>query len=234
MLYNIKDRLLASGIHFLISLLVSLILGAIAYFSWFPGDLIKAGALTGFSILIAVDITLGPLLTFFVFDKTKEKLKFDLTCLALLQIVCLCIGIWLIYSQRPVAQVLAEDGIHILAKDDAEHFNSNIKIGVFERPKFLIQDLPETLDEISQVKFTSEFVEERPFIYRSDLYLDVTLESLTKRIKLIDEALRENQKEEIQNLESHDCSWVPLHSKHRQGYACITLPNGIKHISKPQ
>lgn len=234
MFYNIKDRLFASGIHFFISLLVSLILVAIAYFIWFPGDLIKAGALTGFSILIAVDITLGPLLTFFVFDKAKKELKFDLTCIATLQIVCLCIGIWLIYSQRPVVQVLAEDGVHILAKDDAEHFNSNIKIGVFERPKFLLQDLPETLEEIAQIKFTSEFVEERPFIYRSDLYLDVTAKPLTKRIELINQTLRENQKEEIQNLASHDCSWVPLHSKHRLGYACIALPDGIKHISEPQ
>jgi len=231
MYHNIKDRLFAFGVHFAISALISLCLAALAYLVWFPGDLIKAGAIAGFTILIGVDIILGPVLTFFVFDKNKKSLKFDLSCIVLLQIVCFGIGVWLIYNQRPVAQVLAEDGVHILVKDDAEHFNANIEIGVFEKPKFILQDLPETFEEIAQVKFTSEFVEERPFIYRSDLYLDVTPSSLSKRLDLINLGLRENQKEEIQNLAKRDCIWVPLHSKHKLGYACIEIPSGVRYLS---
>ena len=54
--------------------------------------------------MFAIDLILGPLLTFLIFNPLKslrEKI-FDLSCVALVQLLALVYGFYTIYQQRPV------------------------------------------------------------------------------------------------------------------------------------
>ena len=88
------SRWKAGAIHFSISLAVFLVLLAIILIAWYPGILFSIdGGWAGLQIIIGVDLVLGPLLTLIVFKAGKPSLKFDLTCIATFQAVCMVAGI---------------------------------------------------------------------------------------------------------------------------------------------
>jgi hypothetical protein len=59
--------------------------------------------------LIGVDVTLGPLITLVIFKQGKPGLKFDLSVIAVLQIVALSYGLYMIGQHRPVFLAFVKD-----------------------------------------------------------------------------------------------------------------------------
>ena len=231
---KVTNRYAAFAVHLFISAIILVLLLGVIFFIWFPNELIYAGGLNGLKILIGVDLVLGPVLTLIVFKQGKKKLKFDLTVIACIQIACLIVGLWLIYNERPRAQVLADDGIHLLAASDFKYYDIELIDLPGKSPKNIFMELPEDHQALSGIKFTSEFVEEKPFIYRNDLYTsmsEITLERFDKRIAFIMEGLKAEHVDKINQLEEHNCNWVPLHSKHNYGYACVDHTKGIMKLS---
>src|SRR6478735_670743 len=77
--FGLRPRLKAGGTHFAISLTVAAVVFSTIYFVWFPGVLFDgAGGRDLLQLIILVDVTLGPLLTFVVVVPGKRSLVFDL------------------------------------------------------------------------------------------------------------------------------------------------------------
>jgi hypothetical protein len=55
------------------------------------------------AMIVGIDLILGPLLTFIVFNPKKSSLKFDLSIIALVQTAALIYGTWTIHQSRPIA-----------------------------------------------------------------------------------------------------------------------------------
>ncbi len=53
-------------------------------------------------ILLIVDLVLGPLITFVIYKPNKKNLKVDITIIALLQLLALLYGGYVMYQQRPL------------------------------------------------------------------------------------------------------------------------------------
>ena len=120
------SRWQAFAIHFAISAAIFVVLLAIILLFWFPGLLFRIdGGWSGLQIIIGVDLVLGPLLTLIVFKAGKPSLKFDLTCIGLLQAVCLAGGVFVVYAERPVALVLAYDTVYALAADEFRDYDKD-------------------------------------------------------------------------------------------------------------
>lgn len=117
----IKEKLKASIIHLLISiLLVGLIIGSILFF-FFPKLFINISDFKEVaSIIITVDLILGPLLTFVVFQPKKKTLKFDLSVIASIQIVALLYGAFALYQVHPVYVTFNIDRFTLVSARDAE------------------------------------------------------------------------------------------------------------------
>jgi hypothetical protein len=98
------NRYQAFAIHIAISLVLFFILLTFITQSWYPGILFDTGnGWKAIALIVGIDLILGPLLTFIVFNPNKSSLKFDLWVIALVQAAALAYGTWTIHSSRPLA-----------------------------------------------------------------------------------------------------------------------------------
>src|SRR2546430_16272310 len=95
-------RVRAASLHLGTSVIVALISVASMILVWHPPPLFQL--LGGFELLIlivGVDVTLGPLLTFVVFKSGKKGHKCDLSVVAFLQLSALIYGASVVLVARP-------------------------------------------------------------------------------------------------------------------------------------
>jgi hypothetical protein len=82
---------------------------------WYPGAWFESmGGKHLVYILAGVDITIGPLLTFVVFQAGKKTLKFDLSVIACLQVAAFCFGLHVLYEARPAYMVFVVDQFRVV------------------------------------------------------------------------------------------------------------------------
>jgi hypothetical protein len=98
------NRYQAFAIHIAISLVLFFVLLVCITQFWYPGILFDTGnGWKAITLIVCIDLILGPLLTLIVFNPKKSSLKFDLWVIALVQTVALIYGTWTIHSSRPLA-----------------------------------------------------------------------------------------------------------------------------------
>jgi len=231
---KIKNRFSAFVFHLAISALVLVVALSVILLVWYPNGLIYAGGLTGLKILLGVDLVLGPLLTLIVFSPGKKGLKFDLSVIGFIQVVCLCVGLTLIFNQRPMVQVLLDDGVYLLSAHDVTEYELKLEAIPGKYPKLVMMDLPADVGSWNSIKFASEFTEEVPFSARFDLYLplrEVDEEKYNERLAIILEQAKGRDWEKINSAEGLECTWIPVYSVHTTGYACFSYKNGIEKLS---
>ena len=101
-----------------------MIAGAVLVFMltvWYPRPLFEAaGGDRLIFILMAVDVTLGPLITLIIFKAGKRGLKFDLAVIASLQLAALVYGMHTVYLARPVYLVFTKDRFDLVSAADLD------------------------------------------------------------------------------------------------------------------
>jgi hypothetical protein len=116
-----KHRLFAFLIHLLLSGIIAAIAVTLVFFVWYPAPLHDAVGVTQiFLMLLAVDVVIGPMLTFVVYKPGKPSLKFDLTVIALLQLSALSYGINTVFQGRPAFIVFSKDRFEIARASDID------------------------------------------------------------------------------------------------------------------
>lgn len=106
------NRWQAGGGHLAISAIVGLLVLAAMILVWYPPPYFQASGGNDLVLLmIAVDVTLGPVLTLAVFNPAKGlgKLRLDLAIIALMQIGALAYGVHVMFVARPAYLVYAVD-----------------------------------------------------------------------------------------------------------------------------
>jgi hypothetical protein len=106
---DVLVRLRAFLIHLGLSSLVALASAVLVFLLWYPLPFREmSGGRDLFFIVIAVDVVLGPCITFAIFDRCKplSELRRDLTIVALLQLGGLVYGLHTVYLVRPVVLAL--------------------------------------------------------------------------------------------------------------------------------
>ncbi|MCJ0765806.1 TfpX/TfpZ family type IV pilin accessory protein [Variovorax terrae] len=116
-MFNWKDRLKAAGIHFGISLVVAALSAALVFGLWYPypyRDI--SGGRDLFLLVVSVDVILGPLITFTIFNRTKSRrsLQLDFSVIGLVQLAALSYGLWTVFLARPVHLVFEYDRFRVV------------------------------------------------------------------------------------------------------------------------
>jgi len=147
---TLKDKFIAFLIHLLISATVVGIVFAIIFYLWYPKPYYEASAVWEvIRVLIAVDVVLGPLLTFVLFKKGKSSLVMDLSIVAAIQIAALVYGTGLIYSERPYYVVLSADRFEMVRQKDIDKTkleSDELKNKIINRPIFAVATFPDDED----------------------------------------------------------------------------------------
>lgn len=102
---HINAKFKATLIHTLLSLIAFSIVLYYMLTQWFPNPFFAAeGGWQALKIVLFVDIVLGPFLTFLVFSplKSKKAICFDLTCIAIVQVIAFSWGVKQAYNAQVI------------------------------------------------------------------------------------------------------------------------------------
>ncbi len=142
----IKEKLKASGIHLLFSLLIIGIFLLIVYFIWYPYPLYITEGVSKITLLLSgVSLIAGPLLTFIIYKKNKKYLLLDLLVIIVLQLSAFLYGAFVIAQGRPVYIVFATDVFKTVAPntiDIGSLNNQDLKYSLFSGPVYVYASAP--------------------------------------------------------------------------------------------
>ena len=150
----------AAAIHLALSAVVLAPVLSVAVLLWYPGAFFRGlGGAHLAMLLVAVQLCLGPLVTFSVFVPGKKHLRFDLAAIAVLQAAALAYGTWVLFGARPAYVVFVKDAFKVataieledaeLAAASAPEYARLPRTG----PRFLAARLPTSRDELERLMF---------------------------------------------------------------------------------
>ena len=137
---DLRRRAYAAGVHLLISAAVAGCAAILVFGVWYPGSFrLMAGGRDLFLLVTSVDVVIGPVLTFAVFNRAKGKkhLARDLAVIGLLQIAALVYGLHTVYIARPVAMVFEVERFRLVTANDVH-----------------VEELPKALPEFRELSLT--------------------------------------------------------------------------------
>lgn len=178
----LKTKSIAFLIHAGLSLIPISLITAVIFYAWYPHVLFYIdGGWQGARILILVDVVLGPLLTFIVYNPKKPELIRDLSIIVSIQITCLAGGVHIIYDERPLAVVFSNNEFHTINNSAYEYFEIDptfLDKMTGDHPKYLFahsEQKPEKKD-LSKLLETLNIVPER---FRRELLSDLSQHTKT-------------------------------------------------------
>jgi hypothetical protein len=228
-----REKLVAAGIHFGLTLVVACAAAAIIFFVWFPAPF--AEMLGGFKLFFLVagcDLVLGPLMTFVAYNRKKTRLALgvDYTTIALLQLAALGYGMWVVAQTRPVvvsytagrvdvvqaSQIADTDLLAAKAPYNSLSWTGPIQVlTVIPKDQKLVLEITETAmaggrDFHNVPSLYRPYSEGVPEVAKAAQPLEKLLEKAGKDKALVDAAMTKLGKS------ASDVRW--LHVKHRTGF----------------
>ncbi len=240
---NEYSRLQAAGVHFLISLVLLLVLLIFLQRFWFPQEhFLYSGGIQGLSILIPVDLVLGPLLTLLIFnpEKNKRELRKDLTLIAIVQIAAILWGLVQLHQVRCFAMVFNDVAFETVHQSD---INTQYKkfieqnkekpkpaLGWFQKMMLYRLPMATTEEEKSKKqleKTISMFTGEMPHLNYSQYQL-IQQHNLLKAETISINNIKNLTEEQIQHLNERmknnpQLGLFPVNFRYTQGYALFNF-----------
>lgn len=115
--FNWKERARAAGLHLCGGLAIAALAGLLVLGVWYPHPYREiSGGRELFLLLVTVDVVLGPLTTFAIFDLRKgwRVMRRDLAVIVALQLAALGYGLWTAAQARPVHLVFEKDRLRVV------------------------------------------------------------------------------------------------------------------------
>lgn len=117
----LRHRLTAAAVHCGLSAAIAVGLTIAMIAAWYPEPYFHAsGGRSLLAMMVAVDVVVGPALTFIAFDRRKKSLRFDLAVIALLQLAALSYGLYATAMGRPVFQTFVVDRFEVVSAAEVD------------------------------------------------------------------------------------------------------------------
>jgi hypothetical protein len=155
------DRWKAFGLHLAISALLAATVVVLVVLLWYPPPYFQAmGGEILLRLLIGVDVVLGPLITLIIFDPKKPRLKYDLACIAVMQLAALAYGGYVMFDARPVYSVFVKDRFETVAANAIDDSSANAATSEYREfpmsgPRIVAAKLPTDPQEVTAIAFMS-------------------------------------------------------------------------------
>jgi len=186
-------------IHILLSCALLGIALCLVFLIWYPSPLHKAmGVNEIFWVLLSIDLILGPLLTFVIFNKNKKELKRDILIIILLQVSAYLYGLYTVAQGRPVWQVFVIDDIELVRSIDLIGDSPEYKTNLLTKPGWIAATYSNN-PEIAQKQKEAEMFEGISLAVQVDAYLPLESrkEKISQRLKKIEDLHKFNLKQKV-------------------------------------
>lgn len=183
-----KDKIKAFSIHLLLSSILALICLFLMFFVWYPSPLIQAtGVGKLFLMMLAIDLILGPILTFIIYQKNKRSIKFDLFIIACIQISAIGYGIYSMYEGRPVWVAFTLDRFELIRANDVITENDHYPSSIF-KPQYVFVNIKtktaqEQLDMMLNETISNISPAQQPTYYRPFIQAKSNIQTQSKALK---------------------------------------------------
>jgi hypothetical protein len=134
-----RERFIAFGIHFLVTLGVAACAAALIFLVWFPAPFQEmVGGTKLFLLVISCDLALGPLISLVIYNsaKSRRELIVDYCIVGAVQLAALIYGVYIVSSARPVYVAFVKDRIEVVTASEIE----KAELEQAKRPEY--QSLP--------------------------------------------------------------------------------------------
>ncbi len=118
-----KEKLRAATLHLVLTGIVASFSAGVVFLVWYPEPYTNiAGGIDLWTILICVELTLGPLMSLIIYDvrKSVRSLIVDYSFVGLVQACALFYGLSTLYVARPVFLVFVKDRFEFVMSIDLE------------------------------------------------------------------------------------------------------------------
>ena len=204
------SRWKAATIHLGISIAIAIGAVLLLYLLWYPQPFFEAsGGQFLLTLLVAVDVVLGPLITLIIFDTKKKSLRFDLAVIVIVQLAAIGYGMYTMYLARPVFVVYSNSQFKVVTANEiepemlAQVTRVEHKSLSFTGPKYVFNNPPESGTDLDAVMLSGEGLAPQFYVPFSEKSADAAKQGqpLTELFKrqpdaqsIIDVALKRNQK----------------------------------------
>jgi hypothetical protein len=118
-----REKFVAFGIHFIVTLAVAACAAALIFLVWFPSPFQEmVGGTKLFLLVIGCDLALGPLISLVIYNsqKSKRELVLDYSLVAAVQLTALVYGVYVVSSARPVYVAFVKDRYEVITPVEIE------------------------------------------------------------------------------------------------------------------
>jgi len=232
---GMKERLRAAGVHLSGSLLLAFSSLFLVFYVWYPSPYAQAtGVVSIFVMLLFVDVVLGPLLTFVVYNTAKVSLKFDLSVIVGLQLVAFLYGLWSVGAARPAWIVFNADRFdlvqaHALDERDLDKVPLEYRNSPLWGAKWVSSYPPADVDLNNKITVEAVFsgldIAQRPLLYKP---LSEAHKDMLRRLRPMDELTLFNSRDEVESVLRRwpDAGgWLPMKASVRSMVVLIDRRN---------
>ncbi|MCP5159876.1 MAG: hypothetical protein H6975_10775 [Gammaproteobacteria bacterium] len=235
------SKLRAFSIHLIASVIIFLVFLGIMFWVWYPPPYFAIdGGWVVLRVLASVDVVVGPLLTLILFKPGKPGLKFDMSCIILMQLGALIYGGTTIYQQRPAFVVFSVDRFTTVPAAEVEF--DKLKYPELQRhfgigPLFAQAPLPDDFQQQQDLLFGVLLEGQKDLEFRAEFYKPYQPDLAQLRTRSIDlkkiAVLNENAKIAIEafvaqhegRLEGY--FYLPLRGKHKDIVMVLSSKDGM-------
>ena len=116
-----REKLVATAVHFAVTLVLAAIAAALIFLVWFPDPFqTMIGGTELFMLVVGCDLALGPLMSLVIYNsrKSRRELVTDYTIVGVVQIAALVYGVSIMSGARPVYVAFSKDRYEIVLAGD--------------------------------------------------------------------------------------------------------------------
>lgn len=231
-----REKFLATGIHFLVTLAFAVFAAALIFLVWFPDPLqTMIGGTELFLLVVGCDLALGPLISLVIYNSNKSRLALvtDYTIVGVIQIAALAYGVYVLAGTRPVYVAFSMDRLEVVsAREIRDDELTAARVPAYASlpltgPRLIAISVPEV--EHNDALFQSLEGNEEHMRPRFYVAYELQLEKIRARAKPIDEltkkfpARKASIEEAVRNVSIPvtRLRWLPVH--HVKGFWTVLI-----------
>ena len=233
---KLMQRARASMLHFFICVAVAFCATIPLIFWLYPAPFFQAaGGLHLLGLVVVIDVVIGPLLTFLVFDRDKKSLKTDLSTIACLQLVALLYGLYVTAMSRPVFMTYVVDRYEMVSAADVDEIEfqkapASLKKPRWGHPEIAYAEQPADQEERSTIMFSALSGIDLNRLFRYYKEADMAKPKILEKAKPVKNLNLYNKAETVQDAigpyTKRNLAYVPVQGRRRDLTALIDASSG--------